>query len=212
LLCAALWLERGRLQGAGGSRLAARRMASRKRGGDDERAEGLMFKDPPAEGPVSSGRPGRSRCPKSDSRRLTGKVSTRDLSGFDSPRRWTRTTAVRWRRLHPRVPATRDGAKSGLRDCRRLPDMARIATHESRASLELVSAGEEVGTSSATVLGTGRNSRQTQRRPPGGSRVAVFESMSGGVLLSHEVPLAVPSAQSGLASGFGMGPGVSPTL
>jgi hypothetical protein len=25
----------------------------------------------------------------------------------------------------------------------------------------------------------------------------------GGVLLSHEVPLAVPSAQKGLASGFG---------
>jgi hypothetical protein len=36
--------------------------------------------------------------------------------------------------------------------------------------------------------------------------------MSGGVLLSHEVPLAVPSAQLGLASGFGMEPGVSPML
>src|SRR5215218_1414192 len=36
-------------------------------------------------------------------------------------------------------------------------------------------------------------------------RVAVpFYVLSGGVLLSHEVPLAVPSAQSGLASGFGM--------
>jgi hypothetical protein len=35
--------------------------------------------------------------------------------------------------------------------------------------------------------------------------------MSGGVLLSHEVPLAVPSAQKGLASGFGMEPGVSPS-
>ena len=32
----------------------------------------------------------------------------------------------------------------------------------------------------------------------------------GGVLLSHQVPLAVPSALAGLASGFGMGPGVSP--
>ena len=42
--------------------------------------------------------------------------------------------------------------------------------------------------------------------------VGVIESMSGGVLLSHEVPLAVPSAQLGLASGFGMEPGVSPTL
>jgi hypothetical protein len=36
--------------------------------------------------------------------------------------------------------------------------------------------------------------------------------MSGGVLLSHEVPLAVPSALKSLTSGFGMGPGVSPSL
>ncbi|MDQ1294447.1 MAG: hypothetical protein QG608_2330, partial [Actinomycetota bacterium] len=32
--------------------------------------------------------------------------------------------------------------------------------------------------------------------------------VSGGVLLSHPVPRAVPSALAGLASGFGMGPGV----
>jgi hypothetical protein len=31
----------------------------------------------------------------------------------------------------------------------------------------------------------------------------------GGVLLSHPVSRAVPSALKGLASGFGMGPGVS---
>jgi hypothetical protein len=37
-------------------------------------------------------------------------------------------------------------------------------------------------------------------------------SMSGGVLLSHAVPRAVPSALKGLTSGFGMGPGVSPSL
>ncbi len=33
--------------------------------------------------------------------------------------------------------------------------------------------------------------------------------LSGGVLLSHPVSGAVPSALRGLASGFGMGPGVS---
>ena len=33
--------------------------------------------------------------------------------------------------------------------------------------------------------------------------------MSGGVLLSPAVTHAVPSAQKGLASGFGMEPGVS---
>jgi hypothetical protein len=32
----------------------------------------------------------------------------------------------------------------------------------------------------------------------------IIEKKSGGVLLSHKVPLAVPSALRGLASGFGM--------
>jgi hypothetical protein len=36
--------------------------------------------------------------------------------------------------------------------------------------------------------------------------------LSGGDLLSHILPDAVPSALWVLASGFGMGPGVSPTL
>ena len=38
------------------------------------------------------------------------------------------------------------------------------------------------------------------------------ESVFGGVLLSHTLSGAVPSALEGLASGFGMGPGVSPPL
>ena len=33
--------------------------------------------------------------------------------------------------------------------------------------------------------------------------------LSGGVLLSHNLSVAVPSALKGLTSGFGMGPGVS---
>ncbi len=39
-----------------------------------------------------------------------------------------------------------------------------------------------------------------------------WEVMSGGVLLSHAVTRAVPSALRSLASGFGMGPGVSLSL
>jgi hypothetical protein len=39
-----------------------------------------------------------------------------------------------------------------------------------------------------------------------------LEVMCGGVLLSREASLAVPSALRGLTSGFGMGPGVSPSL
>ena len=38
------------------------------------------------------------------------------------------------------------------------------------------------------------------------------QSVSGDVLLSHAVARAVPSALRGLASGFGMGPGVSLSL
>jgi hypothetical protein len=41
---------------------------------------------------------------------------------------------------------------------------------------------------------------------------AFLEGCRGGVLLSHEASLAVPSALKGLTSGFGMGPGVSPSL
>src|SRR5664279_2321039 len=55
--------------------------------------------------------------------------------------------------------------------------------------------------------------RQTQKSPdrlfPVG---ALSQCMSGGVLLSHTVTSAVPSALKGLASGFGMEPGVSPSL
>ena len=40
---------------------------------------------------------------------------------------------------------------------------------------------------------------------------AVLNEKFGGVLLSHTLPSAVPSALLGLASGFGMEPGVSPT-
>ena len=40
----------------------------------------------------------------------------------------------------------------------------------------------------------------------------LFLIMSGSDLLSHKVPLAVPLTMRGLASGFGMGPGVSLSL
>src|SRR4051812_14005808 len=44
------------------------------------------------------------------------------------------------------------------------------------------------------------------------SRVASTEDLSGDVLLSHNLPVAVPSALKGLTSGFGMGPGISLSL
>ncbi len=44
------------------------------------------------------------------------------------------------------------------------------------------------------------------------NRTTLVEVVSGDVLLSHAVARAVPSALRGLASGFGMGPGVSLSL
>ena len=38
------------------------------------------------------------------------------------------------------------------------------------------------------------------------------KDMSGDVLLSHNLPVAVPSALKGLTSGFGMEPGISLSL
>jgi hypothetical protein len=55
--------------------------------------------------------------------------------------------------------------------------------------------------------------RQTRKSPDRLFPVrALSQCMSGGVLLSHTVTSAVPSALKGLASGFGMEPGVSPSL
>ena len=47
---------------------------------------------------------------------------------------------------------------------------------------------------------------------PAGGGGPFLEVLSGCVLLSHTVTSAVPSALKGLASGFGMEPGVSPSL
>src|SRR3954471_11887417 len=54
-----------------------------------------------------------------------------------------------------------------------------------------------------------RQNRWNCRQGPGGCWGPVGEWLSGGVLLSHPVSGAVPSALRGLAYGFGMGPGVS---
>ena len=54
--------------------------------------------------------------------------------------------------------------------------------------------------------------QKQSRAVPGGGAALDCHVESGGVLLSHTLPGAVPSALEGLASGFGMRPGVSPPL
>ena len=62
-----------------------------------------------------------------------------------------------------------------------------------------------------TVRTVGRREldKRMKRGPERELRPPFHRVVSGGVLLSHPVPRAVPSALRGLASGFGMGPGVS---
>ena len=51
------------------------------------------------------------------------------------------------------------------------------------------------------------------KKPPGGvARPAVLKFSPGDDLLSHDLNTAVSSAMKGLTSGFGMEPGVPPSL
>src|SRR5699024_6527210 len=52
--------------------------------------------------------------------------------------------------------------------------------------------------------------RSQSRRTRSSSLLLILKFNAGGVLLSHTLPGAVPSAQVGLASGFGKRPGVTP--
>jgi hypothetical protein len=53
---------------------------------------------------------------------------------------------------------------------------------------------------------------RNEKSRPERAALIVLRKVSGDVLLSHQVALAVPSALEGLTSGFGMGPGVAPPL
>ena len=80
-------------------------------------------------------------------------------------------------------------------------------TGEQQPTLPLASRSGDRGPEPPTGTPVGED----HSRPPlrsGGLGRSVF----GGVLLSHTLAGAVPSALEGLASGFGMGPGVSPPL
>jgi hypothetical protein len=61
-------------------------------------------------------------------------------------------------------------------------------------------------------ISSGIPTAHQQKRGPLGGGPFFCGVVFGGVLLSHTLAGAVPSALEGLASGFGMGPGVSPPL
>ena len=109
---------------------------------------------------------------------------------------------------------------------------ARTCTNLALACIQLALAAATAHTLTSAarwrfVHTEGRIGRGTHRQrfvahpdmePPGNAkyppnqRFGGYFNKSGGVLVSHSVPAAVPSALKGLTSGFGMGPGVSLSL
>jgi hypothetical protein len=59
---------------------------------------------------------------------------------------------------------------------------------------------------------SGMEANHSGKRKKGPGEPGPFSMCLGDDLLSHPVTRAVPSAQEGLTSGFGMEPGVSPPL
>ena len=110
------------------------------------------------------------------------------------------------RRRAGRPPAPADGPARSR--CGPLGVPVRRYRRRLVAEKSCASAYLRVGCSTRSAAG---GDRERQKR--GSERVALtprsWNDLSGGVLLSHPVSGAVPSALRGLASGFGMDPGVS---
>jgi hypothetical protein len=147
-------------------------------------------------------RPGRTgRCPAAGTprggrHRIAGRTHPDGRRGVASCCRGT--GRGRWRIAHRRHA----GGRRPIRNlgCRRLGLSSASGRHRGR----LHAGGHR--------RNDPHNSRHqdTKIRPPphGGGLIILFDV--GGVLLSHTLTSAVPSALEGLASGFGKGPGVPP--
>ncbi len=193
-----------------GSRPCARR-ASRATGG---RRGG---------GRTSPRRPGH-RCRRGRSR--TGSLA-RGRSVRDHPGRGRRGRGpVPRRPTHgsPTCPGGRAGRRPGALTCRHDPARCRAADghrrnhprYSCRQSTRMDDprgtagpSSDAVAPQSITCRGVTWNWGRPRRVDPGGPPPQPFLPLNvGGDLLSHTLAGAVPSALEGLASGFGMGPGV----
>jgi hypothetical protein len=149
----------------------------------------------PGSKPASDRRRLAPRLPDAPSERRVPSRFARDAPAERPPRRPVELeSGGSARRARPGVP---DSLRPGL-DRRPLPE----GPSRPRSSSLLISRCSSRHDCSIRPA-TKRNG------PPRG--VARLVRMSGGVLLSHAVSRAVPSALKGLASGFGMEPGVSPS-
>ena len=150
---------------------------------------------------VASGRRGRRRRARDDRRTRRGRRARRR-----PPRGAGAVAPAARRRVRP--PAAPADDRRPMRDARRPPRPGWFSgTCAPRCAVSVQS------TDCARPAVDNAAPRRNVGNAKGPARVGgPFESMSGCVLLSHTVTSAVPSALKGLASGFGMEPGVSPSL
>ena len=157
--------------------------------------------------PEDGCRSGVDRCAPKHGRAVRCWVPVSGCPGATAPR--ARAAAV------PSSPRVRRPPKTDV-------DVPRPAAGPPRGGLEIELRDAAAG---ARYLGFARSEgtglRQTKRGGGSwwesspllsGEECVGVVGCSGGVLLSHDLSVAVPSALEGLASGFGMGPGVSPPL
>jgi len=169
-------------------------------------------------------RAGRDHCPPRGASQLSDPIRS-DVGRRGQPRQRSAATppsrigscrlphlaAGRWRVRTPRQPEHAVHLKGQRARHARWPSALPCRGHHGQLLRGCRRLGAEVGRRLGPwprcppMWGT---SARNDEGPP--SRVALREWLSGGVLLSHAVTRAVPSAHRGLASGFGMGPGVSP--
>ena len=156
----------------------------------------------PRESPERGGRASPERAGRESPER--GGRASPERAGRESPERGARASPERGGRASPerggRASPERGGRADELRGRRSSP----------------LSLARDGFSSVAMVLRSGvvysrLNGRRNDEGPPSIGRPFV-ERMSRSDLLSHTLASAVPSAQRGLASGFGMGPGVSLSL
>jgi hypothetical protein len=127
---------------------------------------------------------------------------TPTVPGRSSSNRWSRSAAGSFSGSSPfRRSCARSSAYRRPRGCRSY-DWRRLPPRPWAFRVPLP---RQPPASATTVSRQAKRAAQPHRERPS-------SNMPGGVLLSHAVPRAVPSALKSLTSGFGMGPGVSPSL
>ena len=124
--------------------------------------------------------------------------------------RFITTHTAPWAPWHLQVPARWSSTPNLLSETVMSSRRVRLTSHQGRGRLVHKATRRRSSARLRPWPGHSRSSGGETNKPPDQRSGGVCKS--GGVLVSHKVPLAVPSALRGLTSGFGMGPGVSLSL